>query len=190
MLFDHAGAFIFPSLSFLRVIGRISFPIFAYQLSLGYSMTSNRKKYAERLLFFALISQIPYHLLTGEFRLNILFSLALGIFAIWAIEKKNYQYFFFIIPFSFLVSYQFYGLLMILIFYFLKNKIILFFSFFLIVAFYSLHHLNSVQMFSIFSFAFIFYPFLKIKLPQRFLYVFYPVHLFLILIIRFFINAF
>lgn len=60
MLIDHIGAVLFPGVMILRTIGRIAFPIFAYQISKGFRHTSDLKKYATRLLIFGLISQIPY----------------------------------------------------------------------------------------------------------------------------------
>ena len=46
--------------SFLRYIGRISFPIFAFSLVVGWKNTHNKEKYFSRILLFALISQIPF----------------------------------------------------------------------------------------------------------------------------------
>ena len=76
MLFDHVGAFLYPSLLELRVIGRIAFPIFAYQLTVGYSMSPSKKDYFLRLIYFGLIAQVPYYFLREEFKLNILFCVA------------------------------------------------------------------------------------------------------------------
>ncbi len=67
MLIDHAGMLLFPSMLWLRVIGRIAFPIFAYQIAMGAQYTKNFKKYALRLGFFALLSELPFDLvLTGR----------------------------------------------------------------------------------------------------------------------------
>ncbi len=184
MVLDHLGAFLWPSLIELRIIGRLAFPIFAYQLSVGYSMTSNKRKYFNRLIGVGFISQVPYHFLINDFRLNILFSLALGIFAIWALENSKYYYLLLIIPFSLFVDYQIYGLVIILIFYFLKNKIFQFLLFLLALILSSFYHSHVFYIFSLFSFIFIFNPLIEIKLPKRFFYIFYPTHLFLILIIK------
>lgn len=60
MFIDHLGYLFFPEMTILRTIGRIAFPIFAYQIAIGFKKTSNRKNYAMRLLSFGCIAQIPY----------------------------------------------------------------------------------------------------------------------------------
>jgi hypothetical protein len=46
--------------NFLRYIGRISFPIFAFSLVAGWKYTHNREKYFSRIALFAFISQVPF----------------------------------------------------------------------------------------------------------------------------------
>jgi len=84
MLIDHIGLMLFPEYRFLRSIGRLAFPIFAYQLAIGYEKTSSLSGYAKRLLIFGLISQIPYSFFSPElkfkpFDLNIMFTLLLAL---------------------------------------------------------------------------------------------------------------
>ena len=76
MTVDHIGAVLYPDYTFLRWIGRLSFPLFAYLLILGIRNTSDIKKYFIRPFIFALISQIPFFLAidVGPFdHLNIFF---------------------------------------------------------------------------------------------------------------------
>ena len=49
----------------MRVIGRIALPIFAFCVAEGYLHTRNRKKYLLRLGVFALVSEIPFDLVTA-----------------------------------------------------------------------------------------------------------------------------
>lgn len=70
MLIDHIGYMFFPNQLIYRTIGRLAFPIFAYQIAIGYSKTSNLKKYVERLLIFALITQLPYSFFNPELKFN------------------------------------------------------------------------------------------------------------------------
>lgn len=67
-----------------RLIGRIAFPIFAYQIALGYKRTKNPWKYFTRLLILAVVSEVPFDLLVFEsyFNLeynNVLWTLSAGL---------------------------------------------------------------------------------------------------------------
>ena len=183
MLFDHVGAFLYPSLLELRVIGRIAFPIFAYQLTVGYSMSPSKKDYFLRFIYFGLIAQVPYYFLREEFKLNILFALALGVFALWSLEKEKYYYFLLIVPVSFFVEYSVYGLLVILIFHIFEKKPVQFALFILASLLYSLYWWW-LQMLAFLALFFIAKPFLGIKLPRNLFYVFFPAHLLIILLIK------
>lgn len=98
MLIDHVGYLYFPEEMMFRTIGRIAFPIFAYQVALGFQKTSSRPRYAKRLFVFALISQIPYlwfnPALTFDWQgLNIMFTLlyALGVLQALELSKVAWQ---------------------------------------------------------------------------------------------------
>ena len=87
MLIDHTGAIFFPNIAILRMIGRLSFPIFAFMISEGLIHTSNIKAYLSRLFVFALISEVPYDLafhrvLYYPQEQNVFFTLFLGLAAI------------------------------------------------------------------------------------------------------------
>ena len=81
MFCDHFGDAFVGHFSFLNSIGRIAFPIFAFQISEGFIHTKNLKKYFLRLGIFALIAQIPFSLFSYKFlnatllSLNVFFTL-------------------------------------------------------------------------------------------------------------------
>ncbi|XQQ06384.1 MAG: TraX family protein [Leptolyngbya sp. IPPAS B-1204] len=79
MLIDHVGAILLPELTLLRVIGRLSFPLFAWLLVQGEAHTRSVHKYALRLLGLGLISQPIYMAAFQVSRPNILFTLLLGL---------------------------------------------------------------------------------------------------------------
>ncbi len=93
MTCDHLSYLIFRQFSFLNYIGRIAFPIFAYQITEGYIHTHSLKNYFLRLFVFALISQVPFMLFTSMYstsiHLNIFFTLILGLISIFIYEFLN-----------------------------------------------------------------------------------------------------
>lgn len=62
MLVDHIGAVFFPG-SGIRIIGRVSFPIYCYLLTEGVHYTSNQRCYGRRLLTGVILAEIPFDLL-------------------------------------------------------------------------------------------------------------------------------
>ncbi len=150
MLIDHIGAALYPDTMILRSIGRLSFPIFAYLIAIGYSKTNSFSKYLSRLLIFAGISQIPFSLAFGETftiynfsdflrffvgsprpHLNIFFTLALALIAIrvWHRGESKFGKIIAILALGitaevFNTDYSMYGIAMMLAFYIYKdNKI-------------------------------------------------------------------
>jgi len=121
MLIDHIGAVLFPDVEWLRMIGRLAFPIFAYLVSEGFFKTSDVKKYMKRLFIFALISQVPFYLAFNEkYHLNIYFTLFLGLYAVYMCENTNKSYYIWLMGLIGQVigaDYGIYGVLTIYIFY-------------------------------------------------------------------------
>lgn len=135
MLVDHIGFLFFPEQIIWRIVGRISFPLFAFLIAEGFTKTSNINSYIKRLSIFAIISQGPYlffEKMAGvtELRLNILLTLLLGIFVLLIISKVKNLIIKTIVILSALAlahfgefSYGAYGVLTIMGSYvFLKNK--------------------------------------------------------------------
>lgn len=82
----------------MRKIGRIAFPIFCFLLIEGFTHTSNRKKYALRLLIFAVISEIPFNLAASNQFIdssscNVFVTLLLGLLTIWAMDQFRGKYY-------------------------------------------------------------------------------------------------
>ena len=96
MLVDHIGLVFFPEVMMFRIIGRISFPIFAYVLAEGIYYTKDITKYMLRLGIFALLSEIPYDLAVMgsvlEFsHQNVFFTLFFAVLMFWAYKKIEHQ---------------------------------------------------------------------------------------------------
>ncbi|MCK8060804.1 MULTISPECIES: TraX family protein [unclassified Fusibacter] len=100
MLIDHIGYLFFPQIRLFRTIGRIAFPIFAFQLAVGYKHTSSLPKYSLRLFGFALISYLPYiffepTLEPNPLAFNVMFLLLAGIGAmkLWELSIHAFKQF-------------------------------------------------------------------------------------------------
>ena len=98
MLCDHLWATVVPGNQWLTDLGRLAFPIFAFMLAEGFFRTRNRKKYALRLLLFALVSEVPFDFMYGgtafyPFHQNVLwtFLLAFGCMSLiqWVWTKSR-----------------------------------------------------------------------------------------------------
>ena len=92
MTVDHIGAVLYQNFELLRVIGRLSFPLFAYLLVLGMEDTRNVRNYFIRLFSFALICQVPFFLAIENEpfeSLNIFFTLATGLLCIYLFKRKS-----------------------------------------------------------------------------------------------------
>ena len=94
MLCDHLWGTIVPGNDWLTCIGRLTFPIFAFLIVEGYFHTRNLKKYVQRLLLFAVLSEIPFNLAMGSsviypIHQNVLWSFLIAIGLIYWNEKAK-----------------------------------------------------------------------------------------------------
>lgn len=93
MFIDHAVAISLSHDSFLGMLlrfpGRIVAPVMCYMIAEGYYKTSNHVRYAKRLLFFSLISHLPYVLLFDyDFfqATSVMWGLFLGLTSLIAVK--------------------------------------------------------------------------------------------------------
>lgn len=100
MTFDHARILVFNTSEFgwMEPIGRLAFPIFAFQIVMGYRKTHDLKKYILRLLVFAVISEIPYKWMlwlgSGDLKLtlsywNVYWTFILGIIVLQLLKNNQ-----------------------------------------------------------------------------------------------------
>ena len=92
MLCDHLWATVLPGVMWLTAVGRIAFPIFAFQVAEGFQRTHDRKKYLLRMLVFALISEIPFNYLyysspVFPFHQNVMFTFFIALLLMLGLEK-------------------------------------------------------------------------------------------------------
>lgn len=94
MLCDHFGMVLVPQLTWMRCVGRIAFPIFAFLLVEGFCHTKNLTKYARRLFLCALIAEIPFDLMTSGrivnyHHQNVLWTFLIALLTIWAMRNTK-----------------------------------------------------------------------------------------------------
>lgn len=205
MLFDHCGYIFLNKISFMNVIGKLSFPIFAFQISEGYTHTKNLKLYFFRLFIFAIVSQIPFMLFLsclGNTTLifNIFFTLLLGLLAITIYDKqKNKPLGLFLVICIIILAqllkcdYGWFGVTIIFLFYIFKDKK-LFMNLSIIIATlikYTISYIKFSGTYNIYfaiatclSLLFInLYNGKKGKNIKYLLYIFYPLHLMILYLI-------
>ena len=128
MTIDHVGAILYPGDLTLRLVGRLSFPLFCYLIVLGLENTRSATRYFARLLLFAFISQIPYYMAFGYEpleSLNIFFTLSLGVLflkLLFPLRRRSLLSIFPILLSSILpFDYGWYGIIMIGCMYMLRT---------------------------------------------------------------------
>ena len=159
MLIDHVNkALMYPLLTengFLRyvsdvfdILGRVAFPIFMFFLVEGFFKTGNRFKYLLNLIAFGIISEIPFDLFQSAVLFqpnsnNVMFTLALALIMIWVIDELKVPKSYIIppvlwFPVSIIIvittcllsmiwglDYEYHGILIAYFFYIFRNNQIL-----------------------------------------------------------------
>jgi len=89
MLIDHIGLLL--EINELRLVGRLSFPLFCWVLARNWERREEKPPNAliGRLLFFGIISQFPYILLVNRIELNILLSFLVCVLIFSEIHITN-----------------------------------------------------------------------------------------------------
>ena len=208
MLVDHLGYFFFPDLFWLRIIGRLAFPLFAWLIANGAYHTKNIHAYLLRLFMFALISQVPFlyanRLIDPTYNsLNVFFTLSIGLSAIVLMKQiKSKAMWILIVVLSAVFAqllqtdYGGFGVLLIVSsFIFFKQWNYLIISQTLILVAESLsmllaHNvLGLVEFFGVFSLLIIyFYNQREGRKTKQLFYAIYPVQYIVILLLQYFLK--
>lgn len=184
----------------LRTIGRLAFPIFCYLIVEGLTYTKNVVNYIIRLFIFALLSQVPFSLMTRRtpfdfyHNLNVYFTLAFGLITIAVIDyfKKKQKSGTINKPILYLISavaiicsttfadtirtdYSGYGVLIIVIFYVFKDMPLLT----LIALYLATYNMSTdLELYALFALIFIIlHNHKKGPSMKYFFYLYYPLHM-------------
>lgn len=94
MTIDHIGAFLYPQVLWLRIVGRLAYPIFAYMIAEGCTHTLSMPRYLGTMAAMAVVCQVTMYAVIGSLHQYILVTFALSIGQIWllrlALEKRNF----------------------------------------------------------------------------------------------------
>ncbi|MBO6165530.1 MAG: conjugal transfer protein TraX [Eubacterium sp.] len=189
---------------FMRLTGRLAFPIFCFLIVEGYKHTRNVWKYLRNLLIFGLISEVPFDLAFNAkfFYLksqNVYFTLALGLLMVIAFDKMTQGNFLkaglkrqaaaivlaaIPVALGFLLQTDYGGLGVLLIFTFYlfgKNEMLG-----VVTNVATLTFINPTELLSCFDFYLIKkYNGQKGISLKYFFYLYYPVHLLILVVIRY-----
>lgn len=181
MLIDHVGLFFFPDVVILRLIGRLCFPIYAYLVASSLKHCRSVPIYLLRLGLLGVIAQVAFFKL-GCVGLNVIFLFFLASVFIQAFRKKWYAFCAiatlsaFVLP----VEYGLYGFLLIIVFYYIRNRLCFFIGS-LLVSSLSIIECGPMQPISFLAvFPILFLPELHFKMNRYIWRYFYPVHLYCI----------
>ncbi len=86
MVIDHVGVMIFPNTLWLRCLGRIALPIFAYMIAEGCHHTKDPKRYFLRIFVLGVLCQAVYFAVYGTLYLSTVVSFSLAVLAIQCLE--------------------------------------------------------------------------------------------------------
>ena len=91
MLLDHLYATVLPGQLWMTYVGRLAFPLFAFELVQGYIHTHDLRRYAKRLLILAVLSEIPFDMVAGgsvffPWHQNVAWTLLAGLAACYCAD--------------------------------------------------------------------------------------------------------
>src|SRR5690349_2688541 len=116
MTIDHIGKIFAPDDLLWQMIGRLTFPLFAYCLVAGFLHTRSVNNYLKRLALLALVSQ-PFYVLAFDYKFyepNIFFTLFLGLLSLHFFKQRLWIAYTLTFIVSFLINTD-YGLLGLLL---------------------------------------------------------------------------
>ena len=189
MTIDHIGYFIYDDVIILRIIGRLAFVIFAYLIANSYLYTRNKLNFGLKLLLFGIVIDLVMIATNNYVISNIFITLGLGYFLIYFYNKQNYLIMFiiFLIPLIIKMDYSYYGLLLILFsnIYYNKLPILLIINAAMILLGFYYFNFSLLQLFSTFGILLLFlYNHQKGRSLKYLFYLYYPIHILVIIFIR------
>ena len=93
MLIDHMGLMLFPTYPIFRILGRISFPIFAFMIAEGCHYTKCKWKYFLSIFILGVGCQVAYYIADRTIELGILITFSISILIVFALQFFKQSFF-------------------------------------------------------------------------------------------------
>ena len=125
MTADHVSTYLMEhgtvAYEICQFFGNFTIVIMSYFIVQGLKYTHSVRRYAIRMLVWAVISQLPYYLLRHDSGLNVLVTLLVSLIAIHLLDKKGRGYYILaftaFLPISLFSDWAFLPLIFTMIFY-------------------------------------------------------------------------
>ena len=89
MTVDHAGLYLFPQAGWMRLVGRLAFPIYAYMIAEGCRHTRSMGRYLGTMAAVAAMCQVVYFVALGSVYQCILVTFSLSVSLIWLVQNAH-----------------------------------------------------------------------------------------------------
>lgn len=173
----------------MRMIGRVSFPVFCFVLVLGFLSTSDIKKYISRLFLFAILSEIPFDLaFSGRLfdwgNQNVMFTLLIGLLVLTGLQQFQTRVWLqgvaclvgCFAAYILKTDYSYFGVVLIIIFYLFRENAVSRYLWASILIFSE----GGMEVYAVLGLlvCYFYQPQKREpEMPKYFFYLFYPVHL-------------
>lgn len=89
MVIDHVGYIFFPGKAIFRILGRLSFPIFAFMIAEGCRYTKHKIRYFLSVFLLAFVCQVAYYITERSLFMCVLVTFSLSILTIYAMQHMK-----------------------------------------------------------------------------------------------------
>lgn len=92
MLLDHIGVMLLPDVLWLRIVGRLAYPLFAYFIAEGCRFTKNKTKRFLSVFILGVVCEAVYMLSGAPYYGNILLTFSASILLIYLLSAVKHSY--------------------------------------------------------------------------------------------------
>lgn len=89
MTIDHVGLILFPEYDWMRIVGRVAFPIFAFMIAESCRYTHSRLRYLLQIGILGIGMQLVLYLVTKSLYQSVFISFSLAIILIYVLDRAK-----------------------------------------------------------------------------------------------------